>query len=87
MTKRIGVILAGAAALAALIAAGPSQAQTKLSFLIDNSPDTVAAAEALVAAYEKKAPDVSIDIEQRPGGGEGDNIIKTRLATGEMTDV
>lgn len=87
MTKRIGVILAGASALAALIAAGPSQAETKLSFLIDNSPDTVAAAEALVTAYEKKAPDVSIDIEQRPGGGEGDNIIKTRLATGEMTDV
>ncbi|WP_047453015.1 ABC transporter substrate-binding protein [Rhizobium rhizogenes] len=87
MTKRIGVIFATASALAALIAAGPSQAETKLSFLIDNSPDTVAAADALVTAYEKKAPDVSIDIEQRPGGGEGDNIIKTRLATGEMSDV
>jgi raffinose/stachyose/melibiose transport system substrate-binding protein len=87
MTKRIGVIFATASALAVLIAAGPSQAETKLSFLIDNSPDTVAAADALVAAYEKKAPDVSIDIEQRPGGGEGDNIIKTRLATGEMSDV
>jgi raffinose/stachyose/melibiose transport system substrate-binding protein len=87
MTKRIGVIFATASALAMLIAAGPSQAETKLSFLIDNSPDTVAAAEALVATYEKKAPDVSIDIEQRPGGGEGDNIIKTRLATGEMSDV
>ena len=87
MTKRFGVIFATVSALAALIAASPSQAETKLSFLIDNSPDTVAAAEALVAAYEKKTPDVSIDIEQRPGGGEGDNIIKTRLATGEMTDV
>jgi ABC-type glycerol-3-phosphate transport system substrate-binding protein len=59
MTKRIGVIFATASALAVLTAAGPSQAETKLSFLIDNSPDTVAAAEALVAAYEKKAPDVS----------------------------
>lgn len=87
MTKRFRVIFATVSALAALIAASPSQAETKLSFLIDNSPDTVAAAEALVTAYEKKAPDVSIDIEQRPGGGEGDNIIKTRLATGEMTDV
>ncbi|MEZ2222694.1 ABC transporter substrate-binding protein [Rhizobium sp. RCC_161_2] len=87
MTQRIGVVFAAASALAVLIAAGPSQAETKLSFLIDNSPDTVAAAEALVAAYEKKAPDVSIDVEQRPGGGEGDNIIKTRLATGEMSDV
>jgi raffinose/stachyose/melibiose transport system substrate-binding protein len=87
MTKHFRVIFATVSALAALIAASPSQAETKLSFLIDNSPDTVAAAEALVAAYEKKTPDVSIDIEQRPGGGEGDNIIKTRLATGEMTDV
>ncbi|HEX8048048.1 ABC transporter substrate-binding protein [Rhizobium sp.] len=87
MTKRFRVIFATVSALAALIAASPSQAETKLSFLIDNSPDTVAAAEALVTAYEKKTPDVSIDIEQRPGGGEGDNIIKTRLATGEMTDV
>ena len=30
---------------------------------------------------------MTIEIEQRPGGGEGDNIIKTRLATGEMSDV
>src|SRR5262249_14529874 len=26
-------------------------------------------------------------IETRPGGGEGDNLVKTRLATGEMNDV
>ncbi|TCU07832.1 ABC transporter substrate-binding protein [Rhizobium sullae] len=87
MTYRIKVILAGASALIALVAAGPSHADATLSFLIDNNPDTVAAAEALVAAYEKIAPDVTIEIEQRPGGGEGDNIVKTRLATGEMSDV
>jgi raffinose/stachyose/melibiose transport system substrate-binding protein len=87
MTNRIRMMLAGASALVALIAAGPSQAETTLSFLVDNSPDTVAAAEALAAAYQKKVPDVTVEIEQRPGGGEGDNIIKTRLATGEMSDV
>jgi raffinose/stachyose/melibiose transport system substrate-binding protein len=87
MTNRIRMMLAGASALIALIAAGPSQAETTLSFLVDNSPDTVAAAEALAAAYQKKVPDVTVEIEQRPGGGEGDNIIKTRLATGEMSDV
>lgn len=87
MTNCIKVNLAGASALVALVAAGPSHAETTLSFLIDNSPDTVAAAEALVAAYEKVVPDVTIEIEQRPGGGEGDNIVKTRLATGEMSDV
>ncbi|WP_064685023.1 ABC transporter substrate-binding protein [Rhizobium bangladeshense] len=87
MTHRIRLILAGASTLLALAAANPSHAEVTLSFLIDNSPDTVAAAEALVAAYQAKAPDVTIEIEQRPGGGEGDNIVKTRLATGEMPDV
>ena len=55
--------------------------------LIDNSADTVAMADALTAAYTEKNPDVNFDIEQRAGGGEGDNIVKTRLATGEMTDI
>lgn len=87
MTHRIKLILAGASALLALAAADLSHAETTLSFLIDNNPDTVAAAEALVAAYQTKAPDVTIEIEPRAGGGEGDNIIKTRLATGEMSDV
>ena len=32
-------------------------------------------------------PDIKIEIETRPGGSEGDNLVKTRLATGEMTDV
>ena len=31
--------------------------------------------------------DVSFDIENRAGGAEGDNIVKTRLATGEMADI
>lgn len=58
-----------------------------LSFLVDNAPSTVATAEALAAAFEAKNPGVNVEVESRPGGGDGDNIIKTRLATGEMTDV
>jgi raffinose/stachyose/melibiose transport system substrate-binding protein len=75
--------------LAALLAfgAGNAWADVTLSFLIDNNPDTVAAANALVEAYKKVAPDVTIEVEERPGGGEGDNIVKTRLATGEMSDI
>jgi raffinose/stachyose/melibiose transport system substrate-binding protein len=30
---------------------------------------------------------VTFEIEQRPGGAEGDNMVKTRLATGEMADI
>jgi raffinose/stachyose/melibiose transport system substrate-binding protein len=58
-----------------------------LTMLIDSSPDTVAQTEALTEAYIEKDPGVEFEIEQRPGGSEGDNIVKTRLATGEMADI
>ncbi len=76
--------LLGAGILAML--ATTASAQT-LSLLIDEAPETQAAIEALTAAYSAANPDVSFDIEIRPGGGDGDNIVKTRLATGEMADV
>ena len=77
------------AALATAIAllGGLAHAETTLSLLIDNNPETIAFAEALTAAYTAANPDVTFDIEQRTGGAEGDNIVKTRLATGEMADV
>ncbi len=75
-------------ALAAIFAlsAGASSAQ-ELTVLIDNNPDTVAITDALTAAYSAANPGVTFEIELRPGGGEGDNIVKTRLATEEMTDI
>ncbi|OYU19433.1 MAG: ABC transporter substrate-binding protein [Rhodobacteraceae bacterium PARR1] len=77
------------AALASAIAliGGMAQAEVTLSVLIDNNPETVAAMEGLTAAYTAANPDVTFDIEQRAGGTEGDNIVKTRLATGEMADI
>ena len=69
------------------LVAGLANAETTLSFLVDNGAGSVAAAEALAAAYSAENPDIKIEIEQRPGGADGDNIIKTRLATGEMSDV
>lgn len=73
-------------ALALVLSAGAVQAQ-ELSILSDASADTVAVLEALTAAYSEQNPGVSFDIETRPGGGDGDNIVKTRLATGEMADI
>ena len=58
-----------------------------LSFLIDDNQVTIDSAEALAAAFTAANPNVTFEIETRPGGGEGDNIVKTRLATGEMTDI
>ena len=65
----------------------PDNGPVEISFLVDNTETTVAAAEALVAAFEKSNPDITVELETRPGGADGDNIVKTRLQTGEMTDV
>ncbi|SPJ26093.1 ABC transporter substrate-binding protein [Palleronia abyssalis] len=75
-------------ALAAVLAlsGGAAWAQD-LTILSDSSPDTVATLQALGDAYSEMNPDVSFSIETRPGGGEGDNVVKTRLATGEMADI
>ena len=76
-----------ALAVLMLASAGIARAETTLTYLVDQAPDVVAAAEALTKAFHEKNPDITIEIEQRPGGAEGDNIIKTRLSTGEMTDI
>jgi raffinose/stachyose/melibiose transport system substrate-binding protein len=60
---------------------------TALSYLVDNEPSTVKTAEALAKAFNAKYPDLTIKVETRPQGGEGDNIVKTRLSTGDMTDI
>ena len=77
-----------AAAAAALAAAGAAHAEdVTLTFLTDNAPSAIKVADALAADFTAKNPTIKIKVDSRPGGGEGDNIIKTRLATGEMTDV
>jgi raffinose/stachyose/melibiose transport system substrate-binding protein len=61
--------------------------QTTITLLVDNQPNSVATTEQQVADFEAANPDINIEWETRPGGAEGDNIVKTRLATGEMADV
>ena len=58
-----------------------------LSFLVDNSDPTVKTAQGLVDAFTAKNPTIKISVETRPQGSDGDNIVKTRLATGDMTDM
>lgn len=82
----LGGVAAGLMAMTALTGTAWAQSVT-LTYLVDNAPSTVAQNEALVAAFEAANPDINIEIELRPGGGEGDNIVKTRLATGEMADL
>jgi raffinose/stachyose/melibiose transport system substrate-binding protein len=82
------VIAVSSLALAACGGGGDSaDGAVELSFLVDNDPTTVETAEALAAAYQEQNADVTIEVESRPTGGEGDNIVKTRLSTGDMTDI
>jgi raffinose/stachyose/melibiose transport system substrate-binding protein len=88
-TRALGV--AAVFAVTGLALAGcsgtPSDGPVELSFLVDNTETTVAAAQALADAFTAANPDITVEIETRPGGADGDNIVKTRLQTGEMTDV
>ncbi|ROR72563.1 ABC transporter substrate-binding protein [Bogoriella caseilytica] len=59
----------------------------EISFLVDNQPHTISLAEDLAAAFSEENEDVTVTVDTRPGGGDGDNLVKTRLATGEMADV
>jgi raffinose/stachyose/melibiose transport system substrate-binding protein len=74
-------------ATAISLVAGMAAADVTLSYLVNSGADTEAVAKALTEAYTAKHPDVTFDIETRPGGADGDNLVKTRLATGEMADV
>ena len=73
--------LAGAAGV------GFAQEAVTLTYYIDDNPTNVATAEGLKAAFEAENPGITIEIETHPGGSEGDNLVKTRLATGEMPDL
>lgn len=64
-----------------------SGGKVTLSFLVDNSEGSTKIAEALGKDFTVKNPDITINVESRPQGGEGDNLVKTRLQTGDMTDL
>lgn len=56
-----------------------------LTLLIGNQT-AMSGIEAVVKEIEKRF-NIVTQFELRPGGSEGDNIVKTRLATGEMADI
>lgn len=84
--RSIGVALA----VTALIVPATAQAQDEpvtLSFINGDVEATILTTEALAAAYTEMHPNVTFEFETLPGGTEGDNILKTRLATGEGGDI
>jgi raffinose/stachyose/melibiose transport system substrate-binding protein len=87
----LAALLAGAAALtgcsAGSLGGSDSGGDKTITFLSPNDDASVASGKALIAAFEKANPGTTVKMEQRPGGSEGDNLIKTRLSTGDMDDV
>ncbi len=71
--------------VAGLLAGGTVFAQTNLTLLIDNQTALDGIKGVIDAA--QKALGISVTIDLRPGGAEGDNVVKTRLATGDMDDL
>jgi raffinose/stachyose/melibiose transport system substrate-binding protein len=61
--------------------------KTTITFLVDNGEETVKTGQQLAKDFQAKNPDITVTVESRPQGTDGDNLIKTRLATGDMDDV
>ncbi len=76
-----------APAAAAASSSAPAAAATELTLLVDNGEGTVKAAKAIIDAFQKVNPDITVKLNTRPGGGDGDNLVKTKLSTGTMEDV
>jgi raffinose/stachyose/melibiose transport system substrate-binding protein len=59
----------------------------EITYLTTNQDQDVKEAEQLAKDFHAKNPNITVKVETRPGGTEGDNLIKTRLSTGDMVDV
>lgn len=58
---------------------------TTITLLIDTDITDTGILAVCDLAEEKLG--INVEIEYRPGGTDGDNIVKTRLASGEMADI
>lgn len=67
--------------------AGGGSSSVELTYLTTNQDQDVKEAEQLAKDFHAKYPNITIKVDTRPGGTEGDNIIKTRLSTGDMPEV
>jgi raffinose/stachyose/melibiose transport system substrate-binding protein len=64
-----------------------SAGATTITLLTGAQDTDVASAKAVIDAFQAANPNITIKHDTRPGGSEGDNLVKTRLSTGEMAEV
>ncbi len=78
---------AATSAPAATVAPTAAPAPVTLSLLTSANQNDQVMINALVDAYKALHPNVTFNVEIGLAGTEGDNLVKTRLATGEMNDI
>jgi raffinose/stachyose/melibiose transport system substrate-binding protein len=64
-----------------------SAAATTITLLTGAEDADVASAKAVISAFQAANPNITVKHDTRPGGSEGDNLVKTRLSTGDMAEV
>ena len=67
--------------------AGGEAGAVTITFLGGATDTEVASSKAIIEAFQAANPTITVKHDTRPGGSEGDNLVKTRLATGEMAEV
>ncbi|MBB1511872.1 extracellular solute-binding protein [Tessaracoccus sp. MC1679] len=65
----------------------PAAEAVEITLLVDNSETSLNTANAIAEGFNAAQSEVVVEVESRPQGADGDNIVKTRLATDEMSDV
>ena len=83
----VGSIAAVSLALAGCASGGSSDGSVEISWLVNSGDANELLAAAVIEAFEAENPNVTVNLDLRPAGTEGDNLIKTQLSTGEMSDV
>jgi raffinose/stachyose/melibiose transport system substrate-binding protein len=84
-----GVVALAGMSLAACSTSNDSSSggKTAISFLTGNDTTNTTTAKDLIAAFEKANPSITVKLDTQPGGQTADNLVKTKLSTGDMEDV
>ena len=64
-TRRTLIATAAALAMTTALSAPVSAQDVTLTYMTDNAPNTVATAEAMIAAFEAANPDINIEYRDR----------------------
>jgi raffinose/stachyose/melibiose transport system substrate-binding protein len=81
------ILVLGACSAGSLGSSGGEEGEVSLTLLVGNVEQNVKPTQQLVADFQAANPKIKINVEIGPAGTEGDNLVKTRLATGEMNDL